>query len=143
MTAKPIAMLCASLLAACAAGCDKSFDITFVNHTAYPQEVRLRGPGHYPDLVGEASPSGGKVEASFKVDEDLLPAKYQWKTDTYAGDFVLSRKHKSEQWVHIGSLIDEPVDENTEVREHLEQQLIDMKTEEVVVPDESRPADEE
>ena len=119
--------VCLVLAAAAVAGCDKEVRITWTNTTAQLRTVELAGPGVGPTYVGNLPPDGGKVRYKLEVDDDLLPADYQWQAGDQGGRFTVTDDTPDELWLDVkpggpGG----PRDEDTEVTEERQTEIREM-----------------
>jgi hypothetical protein len=119
--------VCLVLTVALAAGCEKDVRITWTNTTAQLRTVELAGPGVGATYVGNLPPDGGKVRYKLEVDDDLLPADYQWQAGDQSGRFTVTDETPDELWIDIkpggpGG----PRDEDTEVTDEHQMEIREM-----------------
>jgi hypothetical protein len=99
-------------------GCDKKVEITFVNQTAEPLEIRLSGPGKGTGILGTVAPEGGTARTRIKVKKELLPAIYHYQAGEHEGRIGVNRHTKGKLWVILpGGLTVVPVEPEGEVDE--------------------------
>jgi hypothetical protein len=113
-------------------GCDKKFNLTFVNGTAQEREIVLHTPAGTES--GIAGPSGGKWKITVVLVKDDLPARCSWQSGEMGGNFDLTEKTKKDIFIHIdrtGPI--GPVDKNAEIHksDHKEREKV-VDQEEVV-----------
>lgn len=88
-------------LAIAVAGCDKEVRITWTNTTSQLRTVELAGPGVGATYVGNLPPDGGKLRYSLEVEDDLLPADYQWKAGDRSGRFTVTEDSPEGLWIDV------------------------------------------
>jgi hypothetical protein len=121
--------LCAILLA----GCDKKYNLTFVNATSQSREIELRTPYGEEDL-GVANPAG-KVHRTLKFKKDELPARCAWRAGDLKGEFTITDDMKKDIIIPIDALGPVgPIDKNTELHRKKQVEVKDrpVRQEEVV-----------
>jgi len=97
-------------------GCEKKVKLTFFNGTNQQRDVFLAGPGDGTGILGAVGPMG-KLATKIKVDEDILPANYNWEAGDKSGTFTITKDSPGKLMIAIerGGAIG-PIDENTEVK---------------------------
>ena len=110
------------------AGCEKEVKLTFFNGTNEGRDLILSGPGDGTGHLGSL-PAMGKLTTKIRVDEDWLPATYQWEAGDTAGSFTMTKETPGKLMIAIergGSI--GPIDKNTEVHK-----AEDIKVKDVIV----------
>jgi hypothetical protein len=107
-------------------GCEKEYKMTFFNGTDQPRDLILAGPGTGTGYLGTLGPMG-KVQTKIKVDEDFLPARYEWEAGDKEGSFTLTKDSKNKLMIAIeedGST--GLIDENTQIHKHRQVEVQDV-----------------
>ena len=82
-------------------GCDKEFELTFVNLTPETLDLHVAVPGEGWEHVGPVEASGGKREHEVEIDDDLLPATCRYQAGPHRGRFTLTKDMAEKQWIDI------------------------------------------
>jgi hypothetical protein len=86
-----------------AVGCQRHYNITFVNMTGQDLTVTLQGPGTFEPMP-PAMPlarEGGRGMFKVVVPEKDLPANYAWHADSFEGSVVVQKGSEKELLVNI------------------------------------------
>ena len=109
-----VLVVCLTLVAL--AGCDKEVKLTFFNGTSQNRDVILIGPGDGTGYLGSVG-SMSKLKTRIKVDEDFLPADYEWEAGEMEGKFTITKDSSGKLMIVLDrSGSTGPIDKRTEIQ---------------------------
>ena len=83
-----------------AVGCQKRIELTFVNHTDTPHEVKVTTPERGTATVGSVGADGGQLHHTIRINNDDLPAQCSVRVGLLSKTFEVNQDMKDKQWFH-------------------------------------------
>ncbi|MFP4106618.1 MAG: hypothetical protein ACLFVU_11085 [Phycisphaerae bacterium] len=95
-------------------GCDKKYNLTFVNHTDQSMEVKVTPPMGSTQTIGQIGADGSQLNYSIKVNTDDMPATTSVKAGMMSRSFTITEDTPGKLWFHIDDKgIQGPLDKKT------------------------------
>jgi hypothetical protein len=112
-------------------GCDKKFNLTFVNGTAQEREIVLHTPAGTESGI---APSGGNWKITVVLAKEDLPAHCSWQSGEMGKKFKLTEGSKKDvKFILDPSGPTGPLPKNAEVHNSDRQEREEVKSQEEVV----------
>jgi hypothetical protein len=129
------------LATATAAGCSKTFELTFTNVSMHTRDIVIRSP-EGPEHIGMLNPGGAQLKHKLTIENDDLPATCTVQAGNLVKTFQLTKEMKNEQWFYIEEKeIVGPLDEHTKVTKSSKEDIktTPIKNQPVLTPDRPIP----